>query len=116
MAWKELSKRRKVSHVALAQTMKLLLQGPITAHELAEATGIHYVTTSEWLRSLRREGAVHICGWLPDSMGRDVTAVYKMGAGTDKPRKRMTQAERQARYRKKINAITLNHMLAGAPQ
>jgi hypothetical protein len=47
-------------------------------------------------------------------MGRDVTAVFKMGAGRDKPRGKMTQAERQARYRQKQKQITLAHQLAGA--
>ena len=116
MAWKELNKRRKINHVALAQTIKLLLQGPITAHELAEYTGIHPVTAAEWMRGLRREGVVHVCGWLPDSMGRDATAVFKMGAGRDKPRSKMTQAERQARYRQKQKQITLAHQFAGAIQ
>ena len=114
MAWKELVKHRKVSHVVLAKTMKILLEGPATSHEIAELTGIHPVTASEWMRSLRKEEAVHICGWLPDSMGRDATAVYKLGPGRDKPRTKMTPAQRQARYRQKQQSISLNHQLAGA--
>jgi predicted ArsR family transcriptional regulator len=113
MAWKELSKHRKVSHVVLAQTIKLLLENPITAHELAEHTGIHLVTAQEWMRSLRKEGAVHICGWLPDGLGRDATAVFKLGPGRDKPRHKLTPAERQARHRLKLQSISFNHQLAG---
>lgn len=116
MAWKELSKPRKVSHIVLAKTMKVLMEGPVTAHEIAELTGVHLVTAQEWMRSLRKEEAVHICGWLPDSMGRDATAVYKLGPGKDKPRARMTAAQRQARHRQKLQLISLNHQLAGAMQ
>jgi hypothetical protein len=49
-------------------------------------------------------------------MGRDVTAVFTLGAGKDKPRSKMTQAERQARYRQKQKQITLAHQFAGAIQ
>lgn len=104
MAIKSLHIFRKVNHLVMAQTIKLLLTGPITAHEIAEHTGIHLVTAQEWMRCLRKEKAIHISGWLPDSLGRDVTAVYTVGKGRDKERHRMTPAERTKRYRDKKRA------------
>ena len=112
MAWKPLGAYRKVSHVVLAQTMKALIDGPVTSHEIAEITGIHIVTAQEWMRSLRKEGAVHITAWLPDSMDRDVTAVYKMGPGKDKPRRKLTDTQRQARYREKKRRMALDQLLS----
>jgi predicted ArsR family transcriptional regulator len=114
MALKPLNKYRKVSHVALAKTLKLLLSGPATAHEISEETGLHIVTAQEWMRCLRKEQCVHISGWLPDGLGRDTTAVYQLGKGNDKARHKLTAAQRQARHRQKLKAISLNHQLAGA--
>jgi predicted ArsR family transcriptional regulator len=113
MAVKPLAKYRKVSYIALAQTMKMLLDGPVTSHEVAELTGIHPVTASEWMRSLRKEGAVHITGWLPDSMDRDVTAVYSIGPGRDKARRKLTPAERTARYRQRQRRMAMDQAILG---
>lgn len=115
MAIKPLNKFRKVSHQVLAQTFKLLLNGPITAHELAEHTGIHLVTAQEWLRSLRKEEVVHITGWLADSLGRDVTAVYSIGKGKDKPRHKLTPAQRTARYRTRKQQLLKDQMMGIKP-
>ena len=113
MAIKPLNKYRKVSHVVLAQTVKLLLESPHTAHEIAEHTGIHIVTAQEWMRCLRKEGVVHIDGWIPDGLGRDTTAVYKLGAGKDKPRHKFTAAERQARYRARKKQAKVHKLILG---
>jgi hypothetical protein len=113
MALKPLTKFRKVSHVVLAKTVKLLLTSPATAHEVAEHTGLHLVTAQEWMRSLRKEGAVHISGWLADSLGRDVTAVYTLGPGNDKPRHKFTTAERTARYRERKQKAARDRMILG---
>jgi len=113
MAVKPLSKLRKVNHRTMAQTLKLLLDGPATAHEVAEHTGIHLITAQEWMRALRKEGVVHIGGWLADSLGRDVTAVYQLGKGKDKPRHKFTHAERQARHRARKKQAALDKLIIG---
>lgn len=114
MAIKPLNKFRKINHLVLAQTVKLLLDGPATAHEVAEHTGIHIVTAQEWMRGLRKEGAVHISGWIADGLGRDTTAVYQLGKGRDKPRHRFTPAERQARYRARKRQLNTQAIITGA--
>jgi len=113
MAIKSLKTFRKVNHMVMAQTVKLLLDGPVTAHEVAEHTGVHIVTAQEWMRCLRKEGAVHIGGWLADGLGRDVTAVYKIGTGRDKPRHKFTAAERQARHRARKAALARDQIILG---
>jgi predicted ArsR family transcriptional regulator len=115
MALTPLTKYRKISYVALAKTMKLLMDGPATAHEVSEVTGIHTVTAQEWMRSLHKEGCVHIGGWIPDGLGRDTTAVYQLGKGRDKPRHKFTPAERQARHRARKKQATLDKLILGEP-
>jgi predicted ArsR family transcriptional regulator len=113
MALKPLRKNRRITHLVLAKTLKVLLDGPASPQEIAELTGVRLATAQEWMRSLRKEGCVHISGWLPDKRGRDVTAVYKMGNGADKPRYRMTDAEKGAKYRAKKRAMKIQSMLTG---
>jgi predicted ArsR family transcriptional regulator len=114
MALKSLTKYRKVSYIVLAKTLKLLMAGPITAHELSEDVGIHLITAQEWMRSLHKEKAVYISGWLPDRLGRDVTAVYAAGSKPDKPRGKLTPAERSHRYREKQKQLKQQAMITGA--
>ena len=114
MAIKPLIKFRKINQLVMAQTVKLLLDGPATAHEVAEHTGIHLVTAQEWMRCLRKEGAVHISGWLADRLGRDTTAVFQLGIGKDKPRHKFTPAERQARHRARKRQLHNQSVITGA--
>lgn len=91
----------KVNQDMYARALRMLLDDPITAHDLAEETGMHVVTAQSFMRALQSHEVVHITDWERDSMGRDSTPVYKLGAGKDKPRRKMTAAERQARHRAK---------------
>jgi predicted ArsR family transcriptional regulator len=91
----------KVNAMCQAQLVKLLLEGTHTCYELAQATGLHYVTVLHYCRELHKAGAAHIAMWEKDSRGRDLLKVYKLGAGKDAKRRRMTSAERQRKYREK---------------
>jgi predicted ArsR family transcriptional regulator len=91
----------KVNAMCQAQLVKLLLEGTHTCYELAQATGLHYVTVLHYCRELHKAGAAHIAMWEKDSRGRDLLKVYKLGAGKDAKRRKMTQAERQKKYREK---------------
>lgn len=93
---------RKISHAKLASTMALFWEQPhVTAAQLREKINVHAVTAAEWLRALRLAGTIHICRWLPDSLGRDATPVYKLGPGEDAPRRSKTRAQIMREYRQR---------------
>lgn len=103
----------KINAITQAQLIKLLLDGTYTCQELANETGLHYVTVCQYTRELHRAGAAHIAGWEKDRRGCDVAKIYKLGEGSDKRRQRKSDAQKQAAYRAKkkqlklINALTL---------
>ena len=103
----------KINAITQAQLIKLLLEGIYSCRELAEHSGLHYVTVLQYTRELHRAGAAHISSWEKDDRGRDVIKVYKLGAGKDAKRQRMTQAERQQKHRVKKRMAEFIHMTAG---
>ncbi len=103
----------KINAYSQAQLIKLLLDGPQTCMDLAEATGLHYVTVQQYTRELRRAGAAHISAWEKDARGRDVVKVYSLGAGRDAKRQKLTGAERQERSRAKRKAAQVAQVMAG---
>lgn len=97
-----LNKRKriiKINAFTQAKLIEALLDGVYTCVELAEMTGLHYVTVLQYTRELHRAKAAHICGWEKDSRGRDVIKIYKIGRGGDAKREKLSGAERQARLR-----------------
>ena len=105
----------KINAILQAHLIKLLLEGTYTCAELAEMTGLHYVTVCQYTRELHRAGAAHIAGWDKDRRGCDVLKIYKIGAGRDKPRQRKTMAERSTSYRARKKQLKLIHTLCSAP-
>jgi len=101
----------KINAITQAQLIKLLLEGTYTCAELAEMTGLHYVTVLQYTRELHRAGAAHISGWEKDRRGCDVAKIYKLGVGNDKRRQRKSDAEKQAAYRTKKKQIKVMEML-----
>lgn len=92
----------KMSAVLQARLIKLLLEGDYTCQELAEETGLHYVTVLQYTRELYLAGAAYICRWEKDVRERDSLKVYKLGLDKrDAKRAKLTPAERQARVRKR---------------
>ena len=81
--------------------------------ELAELTGLHYVTVLEYCRELHRAGAAHIASWNKDARNRDSVKVYKLGPGRDAQRACMTDAQRVQRQRDRKKAMQLNLVMAG---
>lgn len=96
----------KVNAMVLASLVKELLAGEYTCEELADRTGLHYVTVLRYTREMHRAGAVHICAWRMNSKRLYLKKVYKVGdrQDADKPRPALTCAQRQLRYREKIRA------------
>ena len=104
---------KKINAFTQALLIKYLLEGAYTCQQLAEETGLHYVTVLDYTRELHRVGAAHIASWEKDARGRDVIKVYKLGAGRDAKRQRMTASERQSRVREKQKAAQLAQVMAG---
>jgi predicted ArsR family transcriptional regulator len=103
----------KINAICQAQLIKLMLDGVYTCHELAEQTGLHYVTVLQYARELHAAGAAYICAWEKDSRGRDAIKVYKIGEHRDAQRKRLTAAQRQAKSRtKRFNLDMMQRMAA----
>lgn len=101
----------KINAITQAHLIKLLLDGTRTCVELAEETGLHYVTVLQYTRELHRAGAAHIAAWEADHRGRDLSKIYKLGVGRDKPRHKFTQAERQIAYRAKKRQMKIMELL-----
>lgn len=103
----------KINRFTQAKLIEAMLDGVYTCAELAEMTGLHYVTVLDYTRELHRAKAAHICGWEKDSKGRDVIKIYKIGRGKDAKREKLSGAERQARSRAKKKAIEFANILIG---
>lgn len=105
----------KINAITQAHLIKLLLDGTYTCQELADETGLHYVTVLQYTRELHRAGAAHISGWEKDSRGRDLAKIYKIGVGRDAKRHRKTAIERQIAYRAKKKQMKIMEQLCSAP-
>lgn len=90
---------KKINAFTQAQLIKLLLDGELNCQELAEETGLHYVTVLEYTRELHRAKAIYIHHYEKDSRDRDAIKVYKLGVGKDAKRSKLTAAQRQERVR-----------------
>lgn len=89
----------KINALTQAKLIRLLLDGDRSCAELADESGLHYITVLAYTRYLHREGAAHIAEYREDTRGREVVKVYKVGFGKDAKRYRMTDAQRSARSR-----------------
>ena len=89
----------KVNAMSQAALIKLLLDGTRSCRELAEETGLHYVTVLQYTRELHKAKAVHIAEWHPDARGRDMIKIYKIGKGADTKRYRIPDTIKSKRYR-----------------
>lgn len=104
----------KINAHFYAKLIKAMIPGDLNCQELADETGLHYVTVLEYTRELHKAKAAHIVRWEKDSRGRDVIKVYKLGTGKDAVRQRLTGAERQERVRARRAAAQKAAVLAGA--
>lgn len=91
----------KVNQDTYARAIKLLLTRPVSAHEIANETGLHIVTAQSLMRTFKQHEVIYVCNWRQDSQGRDAIPVYEIGFMKDKPRRALTPAQRQQRCRDK---------------
>lgn len=95
----------KVNAMSYALLIKALMPGDLTLTELAEETGLHYVTVRAYCKELHKARAVHIARFEPDTRGRHTIKIYKLGTARDAPRPKLTGAQRQARRRAVLRAL-----------
>lgn len=105
----------KVNAMAYAHLVELMLDGTHSCRELADITGLHYVTVLDYTRAMHRAGAAHICAWEKDKRGRDLIKVYRIGRGRDAKRQRLTAQQRSAKYRAKMKQQRLMEKICSAP-
>jgi len=103
----------KINAFTQAKLIEAMLDGVYNCQELAEITGLHYVTVLHYTRELHRAKAAHISGWDKDSRGRDVVKIYRIGRGKDAKREKLTDAQRQARTREKKKAQEVAKIMMG---
>ena len=77
----------KMGAISYGAMCKLMCEGTYSCAEMAEMTGLHYVTVLQYTREIYKAGAAHIASWETDSRGRDCVRIYKLGEGVDTPRK-----------------------------
>lgn len=103
----------RVNALSFAQLVKHLNEGLYSCKELAEMTGLHYVTVLDYTRALHKAKAVHICAWEDDSRGRSLIKVYKTGPGKDASRRKISNSDRALAYRLKAKQIDITRRLHG---
>lgn len=97
----------KVNQTAYALIFKELLEGPMTAHEASELTGLYIQTTNHLFKCFKKHKIVYIASWETDSLGRDMIPVYQIGNKPDKKRRALTSAQRSARWKAKQKALSI---------
>ena len=94
----------KVNALSFALLVKEMLVGVYTCEELAERTGLHYVTVLRYTREMHKAGSAHIVGWRRNKLHHYVLKIYGIGDMPDarKPYEAKTPAQRAERYRAKV--------------
>lgn len=85
--------RKRVTATALATMLAALVKQAMTFDELCALTGLTQVTVSAWIRAMRNQKLVRVCGWDADSRGYQTIArfVWEPGAkDVPRPSKTMT--------------------------
>jgi hypothetical protein len=103
----------KMGAVSYGAMCKLMCEGTYSCAEMAEMTGLHYVTVLQYAREIHKAGAAHIASWETDSRGRDCVRIYKLGEGVDTPRKKpRDKAKTNANRRLRRQQLELIHRMA----
>lgn len=104
----------KINAMMFAKMMRMLMdESGQSIYDIADETGLHYITVQRYLRHLYKEKVVYIRAWQQDAHGRDAIRVYAIGSRSDARRRKLTPAERQARSRRKKAMLELTHRTAG---
>lgn len=97
--------QKRMNPSAFTAMLAAMIERPCSVAYLSEITGLHEWTIRNYAKSLVVGRVAHIAGWEKDSMGRDVTALYKFGFGVNMPRTHKTGAQKQRESRAKARRI-----------
>ena len=75
--------RLRPNYLTTALLFRELMDGPATAAELVEATGMHMRTVQGFIMALHRKNVVRIAGWERDRSGKQSIRVYEFGEAAD---------------------------------
>lgn len=84
----------------------------MTCAELAEETGLHYVTVLRYCRELQLAGAAYVKYWEANTQGKFVVRVLTLGLEKDAPRTVISASTRAKAYRAKRRQIDMMRRLA----
>ena len=101
-------KQVKMGAISYGKMCKLMCEGIYSCAEMAEMTGLHYVTVLQYTREIYLAGAAHVAAWETDARGRQCVRIYMLGEGVDAKRKRArNKAAHQADARSKRQHMEL---------
>lgn len=83
----------------LAHLLELMLTPRYTTKELAQLTGLAYNTVVKYTAALHARHVIHISGWKRDALGRARDRLWEFGPGVDKPRPKLTGAQKARKMR-----------------
>jgi DNA-binding IclR family transcriptional regulator len=89
----------KINGMSFALLVKALRIGDKSLADLADASGLHYLTVAYYVRELRKAGEIHVSRLRSDSIGRLSVKLYTLGPGIDAKRDPLSARERKQRQR-----------------
>lgn len=98
----------RVSYLSNAMLIRELIDGPCTARDLSQATGLAFRTVSNYLMAMHRKGCIRITAWERDQSGKQSIRAFGFGEGVDaekEPRKRAGQKTRDGEARARLKII-----------
>lgn len=105
------------AHIAIAIMMARLVEGPTTAQDIADDSGLSAQSVRGYLRALRKHRAIHIAGWELDEAGRQTLAAYALGRKQDAKRTpALSRAEIARHYRARKRDARLLGLQAQRPE
>lgn len=103
----------KINCLSFSKLMRALMDGDMTLQELADETGLHYVSVLRYCRALRAEGVLYVADWRPDARGNLSLKVYKVGTRPDAPKPVKSKAEIARQYRARKAMREMIQLTAG---
>jgi hypothetical protein len=101
----------KINGMSFALLIKALRTGDKSLVDLADASGLHYLTTAHYVRELHKVGEVHVSRLRADTLGRMSVKLHTLGPGIDAKRDPQSNRERKRRQRERKSreeAVRLN--------